>query len=394
MSSFFVIYKSEIKKIISKKAVWLAMTIGLILVLLMGFTNLSSEGHISYVSSSREILSQMDGMDIDEAFFLNFQNEVFEELKLNPEKYEKLMDYDPGAAFMNGAGAVGKKSVFDFIYNVVRERSMVETVTAEEFYEKMRDNIISDGQELGSNDEEINEWLKEYDSIEKPIKYYYAQSYANILDVWFFVGWVLFFNIAIALAGVFADEKTFRTDAILLSTKRGRIALCVSKVLAGITVALIEALILVGGLFTVMFVFFGKGGAQGMIQNMIPSSPWNITIGRMTGLYVLLAIVTTIMFALTNMLVSYLTHSAVATMAGHAAVLFVGLFNVPSKLGILAKLWQLRPTMALHYGTFCNTYRYGKMNNVEAALLIYGVCIAISVAILILSYRKSQIESR
>ena len=176
--------------------------------------------------------------------------------------------------------------------------------------------------------------------------------------------------------------------------KRGRIALCVSKVLAGITVALIQALILVGGLFTVMFVFFGKGGAQGMIQNMIPSSPWNITIGRMTGLYVLLAIVTTIMFALTNMLVSYLTHSAVATMAGHAAVLFVGLFNVPSKLGILAKLWQLRPTMALHYGTFCNTYRYGKMNNVEAALLIYGMCIAISVVILILSYRKSQIESR
>lgn len=220
MSSFCVIYKSEIKKIISKKAVWLAMAIGLILVLLMGFTNLSSEGHISYVSSSREILSQMDGMDIDEAFFLNFQNEVFEELKLNPAKYEKLMDYDPGAAFMNGAGAVGKKSVFDFIYNVVRERSMVETVTAEEFYEKMRDNIISDGQELGSNDEEINEWLKEYDSIEKPIKYYYAQSYANILDVWFFVGWVLFLNIAIALAGVFADEKTFRTDAILLSTKK------------------------------------------------------------------------------------------------------------------------------------------------------------------------------
>ena len=95
----------------------------------------------------------------------------------------------------------------------------VETVTGEIFYEKMREDIISDGRELGASEEEINVWLKEYDSIDKPIKYYYAESYSNILDVLFFIGWVLFLNIAIALSGVFADEKTYRTyDSYLYIT--------------------------------------------------------------------------------------------------------------------------------------------------------------------------------
>ena len=94
------------------------------------------------------------------------------------------------------------------------------------------------------------------------------------------------------------------------------------------------------------------------------------------------------------MLLSHLTQSAVATMAIHAAILFVGLFNVPGEMGIIAKLWQLRPTMALYYGTFCNTYRYGAMNNVQASVLVYSLCMVIFAATLPVSYKKSQVESR
>ena len=70
------------------------------------------------------------------------------------------------------------------------------------------------------------------------------------------------------------------------------------------------------------------------------------------------------------------------------------MFNIPGKMGIIAKLWQLRPTMALYYGSFCNTFRYGRMNNVEATFCIYGIAIVIFVIILIMSYKKSQVESR
>ena len=394
MNIFFVMYKAEMKKILSKKSAWVALVIGVTFVFLMGLTNLSSEGHISYVKNSRDVLSEIEGREMDEAFFADFRSEVMEELKHNADRYENLMAYDPGAAFMNGADAIGKKSLFDLIYNVVRDRRLVETVTGETFYEKMREDIINDGKELGAGDEEVSVWLEEYDSIEKPMKYYYAGSYSNILDVWFFVGWVLFLNIAIALSGVFADEKTYKTDAIILSAKKGRSTLGYAKIAAAVSVALLQGLSIIGSLFGVMFAFFGTEGSKGMIQNIIPSSPWNITIGQMVIIFILLAFITSCLWAFTNMLLSNITGSAVATLAIHAAVLFVGLFNVPGKLGIVAKLWQLRPTMALYYGTFCNTYRYGSMNNVQASVLIYSICVAIFAVMLLVSYNRSQVESR
>ena len=258
----------------------------------------------------------------------------------------------------------------------------------------MREDIINDGRELGAGDEEIDAWLSEYDSIEKPMKYYYAGSYSNILDVCFFVSWVLFLNIAIALSGVFADEKTYKTDAIILSTRKGRSTIGIAKIAAALSVALFQGFTIIGFLFGIMFAFFGAEGSRGMIQIIIPSSPWNITIGQMVAVFVLLAFITTCFWAVTNMLLSHITRSAVATMAIHAAILFVGLFNIPPSLGIISKLWQLRPTMALYYGTFCNTYRYGSMNNVRASVLVYSLCMAIFVVILFVSYKKSQVESR
>lgn len=394
MNSFLIVYKGELKKIISKKSVWIAMAIGLCFVILMGFTNLSSEGHISYVKNSRSVLSKIEGHEMDDAFFADFQNEVMEEIRNNTERYASIMAYDPGAAFMNGADAVGKKTIFDLIYNVVRDRSLVETVNGDAFYEKMRENIISDGKKLGASDDEISVWLTEYDKIEKPMKYYYAGGYNNVLDVLFFIGWVLFLNNAIALSGVYADEETYRTDAIILSAKKGRSMLCFAKIAAGVSVALVQGLIIIGSLFGVMFALFGVGGSAGMIQLIIPSSPWNITIGQMVLIFILLALVTTCFFALAIMLLSHITHSGVATMAICAAVLFAGLFTIPSKTGIIAKLWQLRPTMALYYGTFCNIYRYASMNNVQASVLIYCICTALFAVALFLSYKNSQVKSR
>ncbi len=92
--------------------------------------------------------------------------------------------------------------------------------------------------------------------------------------------------------------------------------------------------------------------------------------------------------------VSHITRSSAAAMAIHAALLFAGLFNIPKSLGIITKLWQLRPTMAVYYGTFCNMFRYGKLDNITASFLIYGICIVLLATALIISYKKSRVESR
>lgn len=394
MNSFFLLYKAEIKKILSRKSVWIAMAISIGLVLLVGMTNLSADGHSAYVKEQEELLKAISGRPIDDEFLDSFKEEIKMQIDAHPELYDKMAAYDPGAVYQNAAANMGKSALYDLLYTVVRDREKVSKVTADEFYEAMREDIIKDGSELGASDEELNTWLEIYDGIEKPMVYSYALAYLNLIDVLFIIGWALILNISIALAGIFADEKTYRTDAMILSSKNGRLPVCAAKIAAGSTIAVTEAIVLLGLCIGVMFFFYGTTGWNAMIQNVIPSSPWNITIGTMMLLFITLAVLASIFFAMTNILLSLLTKSSVATMAIHAAIIFIGLFNNPGKMGIIAKLWQLRPTMLLYYGSFCNTFRYGRMNNVEISALIYGICIIIFASVLLISYKKTQVESR
>lgn len=394
MNNFSVLYPAEIKKIFAKKAVWIATVLGLIFILLVSLTNFSSDGMRAYVKYQEDILCAISGQKMDEKFFENFHNVIEKELEEHPEKYEKIYANDPGAVYMNAASNVGMYALYDYLYNTVRNRDLIPNLTADEFYEAMRNDIVHDGLEIGSSTEEIDTWLSEYDSIDKPIDYSYAMAYQNILDGLFIIGWILVLIIAIALSGVFADEKTYKTDALILSSKNGKTPICVIKIVAGITFALIETVILLGVSFGVNILLDGGTGWNAVIQNVIPSSPWNITIATMVLIYLGLAILVSIFFAVTNMITSHLTKSAVVTMAIHAAVIFVGLFNIPGKLGIIAKLWQLRPTMALYYGTFCNTYMYGKLNNIQVTIIMYMSLTILFATMLVVFYKRSQVESR
>ena len=235
--------------------------------------------------------------------------------------------------------------------------------------------------------------MDEVDNIEKPITYSYALGYSNLLEVLFLIGWMIIICTSVALSGVFADEKN-RTDALILSSRNGRTPICIAKMMASISVSLLQTFIMLGACFGVMFAFYGNHGWSAMIQNVIPSSAWNITIGNMVMICIGLAVIYSIFFAMTNILISHVTHSAVVTMALHATFVFIGLFNVLARLGTIAKLWELRPSMPLYYGTFCNTFRYGKMNNVETFIVIYISCIVALAVALVALYRKSQVESR
>lgn len=394
MNNVSVLYRAELRKIFAKKAVWIATILGLIFILLVSLSNFYSEGTRAYFKYEKDTLLTISGQKMDEAFFEEYRNVIERELEVHPERYEKIYVIDPGAVFMNAASNVGMYALYSYIYSTVRDINVIPSLTAAEFYEAMRYGIELEGFELGSSKQEIDEWLEIFDSVDLPIAYSYAMAYRLIVDGLYIIGWILVLIIAIALSGVFADEKTYRTDALVLSSKNGRIPVCIAKIFAGITFAVLETIILLGAGSGIMFLFYGTTGWKAMIQNVIPSSPWNITIGNMVLIYLGLAILLSVFFAVTNLILSHMTKSAVATMAIHAAIIFVGLFNMPGKFGFIAKIWQLRPTIVLYSKTFCNTYMYGGFNNVQITAILYMSLTILFAVILVLSYKKSQAESR
>lgn len=394
MSNWFFLYRMEMKKILYKRAVWVAMAIGLAFIVVCSMVNVTADGSRAYIKEQSKTLSAISGEKMDQQFFDAFHKAVDDEINTNWSTYEKLSEYNPGIAYENAADAAGQKALYDLIYNTVRDKDKVIDVTATEFYDSMRNDVVKDGTDMRCSEEELEYWLKSFDNVNKPITYSYALAYLNILDVLFLIGWILILNIAIALSGSFADEKNYKTDALVLSAKNGRGPVCIVKICAGITVALLQATVLLGAGIGILLFAYGTTGWDAVIQNVIPASPWNITIGTMMLIYFALAALLSIFFATTNMILSHLTHSAVATLAIHAAVIFGGLFNIPNGLGIISKLWQLRPTMALYYGSFCNTFRYGCLNNVQITLIIYAVTSVVLMGLLIVSYRRSQVEAK
>ncbi len=372
----------ELRKILFKKSVWVAMAIGLAFIVVCSMVNVTADGSRAYVKEQSKTLSAISGQVMDQ-----------HEMKANWDTYEKISAYNPGIAYENAANAAGQKALYDLIYNTVRDKDKVIDITAAEFYDAMRNDIVKDGTDMKCSEEELDYWLGSFDEVSKPITYSYALAYLNILDILFLIGWILILNIAIALSGAFADEKNYKTDALILSARNGRGPVCIVKMCAGITVALLQAAVLLGVGIGILLFAYGATGWNAVIQNVIPASPWNITIGTMMLIYLGQAALLSIFFAMTNMLLSHLTHSAVATLAIHAAVIFGGLFNVPNGLGIISKLWQLRPTMALYYGSFCNTFRYGCFNNVQITWIIYSVAAVILMGLLVIGYRKSQVQA-
>ena len=80
MSNIFLLYKTEIRKILAKKSVWAAMAVSIVLVLLTGLANLSADGHSAYVKEQETRLTALSGSPMDDAFLESFKAEMDQQI--------------------------------------------------------------------------------------------------------------------------------------------------------------------------------------------------------------------------------------------------------------------------------------------------------------------------
>ena len=139
---------------------WIATILGLILILLVGLTNLSSDGMKAYVNYQEDTLSEISGQVMDEAFFENYHALIEKEIEEHPERYEKIYENDPLAVYLNASKNIGMDDLYDYFYNVIRDRALIPEMTSDDFYKAMRNNIEHDGLELGCSKEEVDTWLE------------------------------------------------------------------------------------------------------------------------------------------------------------------------------------------------------------------------------------------
>ena len=192
--------------------------------------------------------------------------------------------------------------------------------------------------------------------------------------------------VLVGLAPLFARERARRTDALLLSSKRGRRELARAKICAGALFAALVWLIMAASVTVYALLFFGTQGYGGLWQSFTDiTSPFLWTIGQAVVIELLTCLAGTLFFAFAVMLISELSRSMFLAVILAAVLLLTPLF-----LDLTAKTAVFLPTFIMRGVAIWSGYLPSKLFGsvvprqylaLAAAAVLSAACAAASVRI-------------
>lgn len=192
--------------------------------------------------------------------------------------------------------------------------------------------------------------------------------------------------VLVGLAPLFARERARRTDALLLSSKRGRRELARAKICAGALFAALVWLIMAASVTVYALLFFGTQGYGGLWQSFTDiTSPFLWTNGQAVVIELLTCLAGTLFFAFAVMLISELSRSMFLAVILAAALLLTPLF-----LDLTAKTAVFLPTFIMRGVAIWSGYLPSKLFGsvvprqylaLAAAAVLSAACAAASVRI-------------
>ena len=403
------LYAFELKKIFQKKAFWVTLIAGLVLNFAAVFANFFFDTYDypdgskipanEYYKHESEECGKLSGRVIDDAFLNEVRGKVINYALDKEYVTEKdIEDINAGKitesyVVSNGTGyttpLVGLDSAAEqlgigdawyFLMDAVNDNSRLLTITGTDFRKVFRDNIV-----LPENNREY--WENVADGIEDPIVYNYDEPMLYFIDSGFFIVWFIFILIAVSLSGEFADEREYRTDALIASTRKGKIPSAIAKLMAGITVSLAATVLVFATTLLACFLKSGRLYPEAIIQMIDPECAQNMTYGNAVMKQLLCTMIMAILFSVVTIFLSEIMGST-AAMGVQMGILMISFFNIPLKSELLNNLWTLRPTHYMNcwienYSIFdLGTLQLNSMQMASALYLIIAVVITcVTVAI-------------
>lgn len=411
------LYKTELKKILSKRAVWITLVIGMALLIIAEISNIhpfgiggrydfpdgTSMSAYEFYQQQKKTSEEITGQKLDDVLLQKMRTEMKEFLKDKQDlPYAETTGSKEYRGIWFAAEKLGYEDLLSKLYTQFQDaedpnRLLMESDAAE-YYQAVADNLNHVFSRDGLSEEETAYWSEKYDRQSIPFAYGYAHGYSGFIQMFYVYIWFVFLLIAVSLAGVFSEEVSHRTDAMILSTRNGRKPVSLAKLCAGITVGTLEMAIVLGVNLAVCLITFGHGGWDAPLLMVIQSTAWDLTVGQGILIFIGLALALAMVFAAVTMLLSQILGSSTGVLAVQIGILLLGIFNIPDSLGIISQFWAIRPTNFLMYYAF-SEYRLFSigshfLNVFQAAGILYPLLIAAAVPITYVSYQRMQVKSR
>lgn len=386
MSNIGTMYKYEVKKILCRRITLIVMAVVMLIMAAMNTGEYIMGKKVVNTEETKligrtvddKLLSEMRKAAVLKEAELSDGEKVSMGIEIKDPTYKPLLDYLTMLSGNNSkAYNMTEKQLYDIFSGVINDGMKSQNLTPREI-KYWRDRMENGSQKLS------------YDKIQN--------SWADSVTIIYTVSFLTLIAIGVTLSGVFSDETNLRTDALIFSSVNGRRKLFTSKFLAGMTVGVLEALLIVLACVGTEFAVSGTGGIHSSVQFFVGPTAMNMEIGKAFLIFMGILFVISVLFSVMTMFLSQVCRNSIAVVAVMMVLWLLSMVNIPNTLGIIARAWKYLPVTFLGSWTFTDyhlIWLFGKpLTIIESAPIIY-IIVAIIMAIgTKFSYNKYQVNGR
>ena len=329
----------ELKKIFLSKITILALTVSA--GMLLGIAMINYLVVSPYDRGVYEREAALEGRAMDDA--------LLAELAAEAEKAGGLSGIGPDSPYYHLAGYISRmQGTYLTIGEGLESEADNRELTATSVYQMREDLLEYIYDYFRLSDADKLWWKEKEDEIEKPFVWRANFGIYSMKSV-FGAAMNLFCMIAaVCLAGVYAGEKSHRTDLFVLSTKEGKRTLWLVKFTAGEIFSLVAGTLLLIAGMAPHLLFNGLYGINAPWQLIVPLCAYPYTAGQMLARYVLTYYLGCLVIGALVMLFSVLLMNSMAAAGMICLGLVLDLFlSLPPHLGLLSQLRYLTPAQVL-----------------------------------------------
>lgn len=289
--------------------------------------------------------------------------------------------------------------LMNYLYRISGNYDRAYNLTEEKLHSTFEGVIDTAMREQYLTDRELAYWAEQRAQQPDTLIYDEIQnSWGDSVVVIYVVTLLALIAVAATLSGVFSEEISLKTDALIFSSVNGKKRLMPAKFLAGITVGLMETAILLAACVGTEFAISGFGGRHGSVQFFVGPSAMDMEIGTALCWYAGITLVIGLLYSVMAMCLSQVCKSSIATIAVMMFLWLLSMLNMPDSLGLLARIWSFLPVTFLGSWTLTDyhlVWLAGKpLTVIQVAPLVYLVLSLVMAAITGWSYDRYQVQGR
>ena len=351
MCNFWMIYKYEVKKLTGKKLFWVMAFLCVVGIVLSAFAGLLGTYYVDGepIESNYEAFKKdqiyrkaLSGRYIVETLLLETVD-AYGHVPFDVLRYTLTEEYETFAR------------PYSDIFNLIRawtgmNLASIQNWNVEEtaLYEARKQSLESNWQSIPLAETEKEFWRNKESQIHTPLVYEYHEGYENILNCFLTVGVLMNLFVAICLSNLFADEHIRRTDQLILCSIRGKEVAYWAKILAGVTVSVVAAMLMTLLTIALSLGIYGAEGFGMPLQSCFSMYSYPITIGQACLIAYGVLIVASVIVAVFVMVISELFRSGIVALSISTGLLILGnVITIPTQYRVIAQIWDWSPMVYL-----------------------------------------------